>query len=69
VDKKIYTIKPTQSVVVNDYVYTDPALTTVFQGGGSYWLVDSFSTPFPYSGVQWQIDNFGQITGFGQCQF
>lgn len=65
----MYTLKPTNSVVVNDYVYTDPALTTVFQGGGAYWLVDSFVTSGPYSGVQWQIDNFGQITAFGQCMF
>jgi hypothetical protein len=67
VDIPIYTLKPTQSVVVDDYVFTNPALTTAFQGGGSKWLVESVVRPYAYSGVQWQIDDFGQITGFDEC--
>jgi hypothetical protein len=58
------------SAVNGDIVYTDAALTSVFNGGGLYWVVDPiFNNPF-YGGDQWQISALGVITDTTQaCLF
>ena len=66
----IYTVKSFNSSVTGDYVYTDIGLTTVFNGGGNYWVVDVVSGDPNYAGFQWQISNTGQIMDTTQyCGF
>ena len=58
------------NAINGDTVYTNATLTSVFNGGGLYWVVDAaFNNP-SYSGQQWQISTLGTITDTSQgCLF
>lgn len=58
------------NAINGDTVYTNATLTSVFNGGGLYWVVDAaFNNP-SYSGQQWQISALGIITDTSQgCLF
>jgi len=64
----IYTLKGMQALI-GEFVYTDNQLTTAFNGGSTYWGVESIGGLAGWGGVLWQISATGQILAIGDCGF
>ena len=65
----IYTLKGMQALI-GEFVYTDIGLTAAFNGGNTYWGVDSVGgATLGWGGDQWQISPTGQILAFDNCGF